>query len=57
MKQEEYQSLSVDYIVVAMSDSLVDQIAHAKVWSSHRYDQQKLMEKMMTQSCQTCTTW
>ena len=31
MKQEEYQSPSVDYIVVAMSDSLDDQTAHAKV--------------------------
>ena len=57
MKKEEYQSPSVDYIVVAMSDSLDDQTAHAKVWSSHRYEQQKLMKKMMTQSCQTCTTW
>jgi hypothetical protein len=56
-KIEEYQSPSVDYIVVAMSDSLDDQTAHAKVCSSHRYEQQKLMEKMMTQSCQTCTTW
>jgi hypothetical protein len=57
MKQEEDQSPSVDYIVVAMSDSLDDQTTHAKVFSSHRYEQQKLMEKMMTQSCQTCTTW
>jgi hypothetical protein len=57
MKQEEDQSPSVDYIVVAMSDSLDDQTAHAKVCSSHRYEQQKLMKKMMTQSCQTCTTW
>jgi hypothetical protein len=57
MKQEEDQSPSVDYIVVAMSDSLDDQTAHAKVCSSHRYEQQKLMKKMMTQSFQTCTTW
>jgi hypothetical protein len=56
MKQEEDQSPSVDYIVVAMSDSLDDQTPHAKVCLSHRYEQQKLMEKMMTQSCQTCTT-
>jgi hypothetical protein len=56
MKQEEDQSPSVDYIVVAMSDSLDDQTAHAKVFSSHRYEQQKLMKKMMTQSCQTFTT-
>jgi hypothetical protein len=46
-----------DYIVVAMSDSLDDQTTHAKVFSSHHYEQQKLMEKMMTQSCQICTTW
>jgi hypothetical protein len=57
MKQEEDQSPSVDYIVVAMSDSLDDQTAHAKVCSSHRYEQQKLMKKLMTQSYQTCTTW
>jgi hypothetical protein len=57
MKQEEDQSPSVDYIVVAMSDSLDDQITHAKVCSSHRYEKQKLMKKLMTQSCQTCTTW
>jgi hypothetical protein len=57
MKQEEDQSPSIDYIVAAMSDNLDDQIAHAKVCSSHRYEQQKLMKKMMTQSCQTCTTW
>jgi hypothetical protein len=31
-----------------MSDSLDDQTAHAKVCSSHRYAQQKLMEKKMT---------
>jgi hypothetical protein len=57
MKQEEDQSPSVDYIVVAMSDSLDDQTTYAKVCSSHRYEQLKLMKKMMTQSCQTCTTW
>jgi hypothetical protein len=57
MKQEEDQSPSVDYIVAAMSDSLDDQTAHAIVFSSHRYEQQKLMKKMMTQSCQICTTW
>jgi hypothetical protein len=57
MKQEEDQSPSIDYIVVAMNDSLDDQTAHAKVCSSHRYEQQKLMKKMMTQSFQTCTTW
>jgi hypothetical protein len=56
MKQEEDQSPSVDYIVAAISNSLDDQIAHTKVFSSHRYEQQKLMKKMMTQSCQTCTT-
>jgi hypothetical protein len=57
MKQEKDQSPSIDYIVVAMSDSLDDQTAHAKVFSIHRYEKQKLMKKMMTQSCQTCTTW
>jgi hypothetical protein len=57
MKQEEYHSPSVDYIVAAMSDSLDDQTAHAKVCSSHRYEKQKLMKKPMTQSFQTCTTW
>jgi hypothetical protein len=57
MKKEEDQSPSVDHIVVAMNDSLDDQTAHAKFFSSHRYEKQKLMEKMMTQSCQTCTTW
>jgi hypothetical protein len=44
MKQEEDQSPSVDYIVVAMSDSLDDQTTHAKFCSSHRYEQQKLMK-------------
>ena len=39
------------YIVVAMSINLSDQIAHAKVCSSHHYEQQKLKEKVMTQSC------
>ena len=53
MKQEEDQSPFVDYIVAAMSDRLDDQTAHAKVCSSHRYEQQKLT----TQSCQICTTW
>jgi hypothetical protein len=57
MKQEEDQSPSVDYIVVGMSDSLDDQTAHAKAFSSHRYEQQKHMKRLMTQSCQTCTTW
>jgi hypothetical protein len=57
MKQEEDESPSVDYIVVTMSDNLDDQTAHAKVCSSHRYEQQKMMKKMTTQSCQTCTTW
>ena len=53
MKQEEEQSPYVDYIVAAMSNSLDDQTAHANVCSSHHYEKQKLM----TQSCQTCTTW
>jgi hypothetical protein len=57
MKQEKDLSPSVDYIVSAMSDSLDDQIDDAKVCSSHRYEQQKMMKKMMTQSCQTYTTW
>ena len=57
MKQEEEQSPSIDYIVVAMSDSLDDQITHAKVFSSHRYEQQKMMKKMMTQRFQTCKNW
>ena len=39
------------YIVVAMSVNLSDQIAHAKVCSSYHYEQQKLKEKVMTQSC------
>jgi hypothetical protein len=37
-----------------MSDSLDDQTAHAKVFSSHCYEKQYLMKKMMTQSFQTC---
>ena len=32
MKQEKDQSPSVDYIIVAMSDSLDDQTAHAQVF-------------------------
>jgi hypothetical protein len=56
-KQEEGHSPSLDYIVAAMNDSLDDHTVHAKVCSSHRYEQQKLMEKMMIQSCQTCITW
>jgi hypothetical protein len=56
-KQEEDQSPSIDYIVVAMRDSLNYQTAHAKVCSSHFYEQQKPMENMMTQSCQTCAAW
>ena len=39
------------YIVIAMSDNLSDQIAHAKVCSSYHYEQQKRKEKVMTQSC------
>jgi hypothetical protein len=57
IKQEEDQSPYVDYITVAVKDSLDDQTSHAKVCSSHRYDQQKLMKNMITQNCQTCTTW
>ena len=56
MKQEEDQSPYVDYIVATMSDSLDEQTAHAKIFLIHRYEQQKMMEKMMTQSCQTYTT-
>jgi hypothetical protein len=48
MKQEEDHASSVEYRVIAMSGSLDDQTAHAKVCSSHRYEQQNLMEKMMT---------
>jgi hypothetical protein len=57
MKQEEDQTPYVDYIVAAMSSSLDEQTAHAKVWSSHCYEKQNLMEKMTAQGCQTCTTW
>jgi hypothetical protein len=57
MKQEEDQSPFFYYIIATMSDSLNDQTAHAKVFSSHRYEQQKLMENIMTQTFQTCTTW
>ena len=57
MKQEEDQSPFVDYIVSTMNDSLDDQTAHTKVCSSHHDEKQKLMEKTMTQSCQTYTTW
>jgi hypothetical protein len=57
MKQEEDQSPYVDYFIVAMSNSLDEKITHAKVFSSHCYEQQKLMEKMMIQICQTFTTW
>jgi hypothetical protein len=57
MKHVEDQSSFVDYIVVAMSDSLDDQTTRAKTCSSHRYEKQKLMKKMMTQSFQTFTTW
>src|SRR5882757_3530582 len=39
------------YIVIAMSYNLSDQIAHGKVCSSYHYEQQKLKEKVMTQSC------
>ena len=56
MKQEEDQSPSIDYIVYAMSDSLYDQTAHAKFFSSHCYEKQKLMETMMTQSYQNFAT-
>jgi hypothetical protein len=47
----------VDYIVAAMSNSLDYQTAHANFFSSHRYEKQKLMENMMTQSFQTCKPW
>ena len=47
----EYQSPYCLYIVVAMSDNLNDQNTHAKVCSSYHYEQQKLKEKVMTQSC------
>ena len=47
----EDQSPYCRYIVVAMSNNLSDQITHAKVCSSYHYEQQKLKEKVMTQSC------
>jgi hypothetical protein len=56
-KQEEDQSPYLDFIVASMSDSLDDQNAHVKVLSSHFYEQQTLMKNIMTQICQTCTTW
>src|ERR1700733_13817106 len=40
------------YIDFEGSDSLSDQIAHAKVCSLHHYEQQILREDLMTQSCQ-----
>ena len=57
MKQEELWLPFVDYIVVAMSNCLDDQTIHAKVFSIHHYEKQKIMENMKTQSFQTCTTW
>jgi hypothetical protein len=39
------------------SDSLDDQISHAKAFLPHYSKHQILMEEKMTQSCQTCTTW
>ena len=47
----EDQSPYCIYIVVSMSNNLSDQIGHAKVCSSYHYEQQKLKEKVMTQSC------
>ena len=47
----EDQSPYCFYIVVAMSGNLSDQIAHAKVCLSYYYEQQKLKEKVMNQSC------
>ena len=44
MTQEEDQSPYVDYIVAAMRNNLDDQTSHAKVFSSHHYEQQKIME-------------
>jgi hypothetical protein len=41
MKQEEEQSPSIYYIVATMNYSLDDQTTHAKVFSSHRYEQNK----------------
>jgi hypothetical protein len=40
-----------------MCDSLDEKNTHAKVYSSHFYEKQKMTEKMMTQSCQIYTTW
>ena len=51
-----YQSPYCLYIVVAMSNNLSDQIAHAKFCSSYHYEQQKLKKNVMTQSCEICTT-
>ena len=56
-KLNENQSPFFDYIVVAMNDSLDDQTYHANFFSSYRYEQQKMTENMMTQICETCTTW
>jgi hypothetical protein len=56
-KKEEDKSSFVDYIVVLMSNSLDDQTAHAKIFSNHHYEKHKLIEKVMTQSFQTFTTW
>ena len=50
MKQEEDQSPYLDYIVFEMRDSLYDQTAHAKVFSSHHYEKYKLMENFVSQS-------
>jgi hypothetical protein len=47
MKHEEDQSSYVDYIFAIMGDNLDDQISHAKVCSSHRYEQQNLMKNMI----------
>lgn len=44
------------YIDSEESDSLSDQIAHAKVCSPHHYEQQIPREDLMTQSCETYTT-
>ena len=44
------------YIDSKESDSLSDEIAHAKVCSLHHYEQQTLKEDLMTQSCETYTT-
>ena len=43
----EDQSPYFIYIVVAMSDNLSDQIAHAKVCSSYHYEQQKMKKKVL----------